>query len=118
MVFFTYAEWKMKDDRPRKPFRRVSVVSRRRTVEKQHRSIKLMEVDRNAFPSDKKRKSTDVHLTVGSEVYKICILGAKDALRILYKYGANQMHADKESLTGRDELHRRVMRAFSFLAFT
>lgn len=33
----------------------------------------------------------------------ICILGAKDALRILYKYGANQMHADKESLNGESE---------------
>jgi hypothetical protein len=27
-------------------------------------------------------------------------LGAIDALRLLYKYGANQLHVDKDGLTG------------------
>jgi hypothetical protein len=27
-------------------------------------------------------------------------VGAIDAVRLLYKYGANQLHTDKDSLTG------------------
>ena len=35
-----------------------------------------------------------------SLISQLCFADACDALRLLYKYGANQLHVDKDSLTG------------------
>jgi len=41
--------------------------------------------------------------------------GAVEALRILYKYGANQLHGDKDSLTGMTFQMIEIKDNFSFV---